>query len=55
MKPLTLHYRVKTNGEESNQPRFWRCEADDYDHAVKQLKEFLESENEELVFIEHYK
>ena len=55
MKTFVLHYHQTFAGVESNCPLFWRCEADDYDHAVEQLENAIESENERLIFVEHYK
>jgi hypothetical protein len=55
MKTFTLHYKQTFAGVESTQSLFWRCEADDYEHAVEQLENAIESENERLVFAELYK
>jgi len=55
MKTFVLHYHQTIDGIESTKSLFWRCEADDYEHAVEQLENAIESENEELVFVELYK
>jgi hypothetical protein len=55
MKTFVLHYHQTIGGIESTKSLFWRCEADDYEHAVEQLENAIESENEELVFVELYK
>jgi predicted ArsR family transcriptional regulator len=51
---FVLQYRQTLDGTESSQSLFW-CEADDYEHAVEQLQNAIESEGEKLVFVEHYK
>ena len=53
MKNYTLHYRQTIDGKESETPLYWRCDADDYDHAVEQLKDEVEhAQGEKVIFVE---
>lgn len=48
-----LHFRQTIDGVESKDARYWRCDADDYDHAVEQLKDEVERiQGEKVVFVE---
>ena len=51
MKNYLIHY-VQTEGKNESDS-YWRCEADDYDHAVEQLKDEVEhAQGETLLFHE---
>lgn len=53
MKHYTLHFIQTIDGIEENTSRYWRCNADDYEHAVEQLRDHIERELEEkVVFVE---
>ena len=55
MKEYVLYY-VQQFADFSEEQLFWRCQADNYDHAVEQLQNAIDSEsNSKLVFVEHYK
>lgn len=52
-KGYVLHYRQTLDGVESKTALYWRCDADDYDHAVEQLKDEVERiQGEKVVFVE---
>lgn len=52
MKNYTLGFIQTINGEEA--PRqYWRCEADDLEHAAEQLRDEVEHcQGEKLLFFE---
>jgi hypothetical protein len=54
MQEYVLHYIQTLLGKESRS-LFWRCQADNYEHAVEQLENAIESEGEKVVFVEFYK
>jgi len=54
MREYVLHYIQTLLGQESRS-LFWRCQADNYEHAVEQLENAVESEGEKVVFVEFYK
>jgi hypothetical protein len=56
MKHYCLVYRQTVLGEETKDNWFWRCQAEDYNHAVEQLRDEVEHcEGEKLVYCEEYK
>lgn len=53
MKGYVLHFRQTVDGLETETPRYWRCDACNYEHAVEQLRDHIERELEEkIVFVE---
>jgi hypothetical protein len=56
MKHYMLHFIQTYNLVDKNISAFWRCSADNYDHAVEQLSDEIEhNQGERLVFVELYK
>lgn len=52
-KGYVLHYRQTLDGVESKTALYWRCDANDYDHAVEQLKDEVERiQGEKVMFVE---
>lgn len=52
-KDYTLHFKQTIDGRDTDVARYWRSEADDYDHAVEQLKDHIERElGEKVTFVE---
>jgi len=52
-KEYMLHFRQTIDGLETDTPRYWRCDADNYEHAVEQLKDHIERElGEKVTFFE---
>jgi hypothetical protein len=52
MKTYLLHFHQTG----SDIPLYWRCEAEDYEHAVEQLKDEVEhAQGEKLIFVEKIK
>jgi hypothetical protein len=52
-KGYVLHFRQTIDGLETDTPRYWRCDADNYEHAVEQLKDHIERElGEKVTFVE---
>lgn len=52
MKKYLIHY-VQTTADNGEIDLYWRCDADDYSHAVEQLKDEVEhAEGEKLLFHE---
>lgn len=51
MKEYVLHYVTKENDTDL----FWRCLAENYNHAKEQLENYLDGFNETLIFCEKYK
>jgi hypothetical protein len=48
-----LHFRQTVDGIETETPRYWRSNADNYEHAVEQLKDHIERElGEKVIFVE---
>ena len=51
MKNYLIHY-VQSDGK-NEFDSYWRCEADNYDHAIEQLKDEVEhAQGESLLFHE---
>jgi hypothetical protein len=56
MKDYVLHFIQTHNLVDKNISSFWRCSADNYKHAVEQLRDEIErNQGERLIFVEHYK
>lgn len=56
MKSYVLHYIQTYDLIDCNVSQFWRCDAENYEHAVEQLKDEVESnQSEKIVFVEFYK
>lgn len=56
MKHYCLVYRQTVLGKETKENWFWRCEAENYEHAVEQLRDEVEyTGREKLVYCEQYK
>lgn len=52
-KGFVLHFKQTIDGVDTDTARYWRCDADDYDHAVEQLKDHIERElGEKVTFVE---
>jgi hypothetical protein len=54
MQQYVLHYIQTLLGQESRS-LFWRCQVDNYEHAVEQLENAVKSEGEKVVFVEFHK
>ena len=56
MKDYVLHFMQTYNLVDKNISSFWRCSADNYNHAVEQLRDEIErNQGERLVLVEYYK
>ena len=56
MKDYVLHFIQTYNLVDKNISSFWRCPADNYNHAVEQLRDEIErNQGERLVLVEYYK
>ena len=56
MKDYVLHFIQTYNLVDKNISSFWRCSADNYNHAVEQLRDEIErNQGERLVLVEYYK
>jgi len=56
MKDYVLHFIQTYNLVDKNISLFWRCSADNYNHAVEQLRDEIErNQGERLILVEHYK
>jgi len=56
MKDYVLHFIQTYNLVDKNISSFWRCSADNYNHAVEQLRDEIErNQGERLILVEHYK
>jgi len=56
MKDYVLHFIQTYNLVDKNISSFWRCSADNYKHAVEQLRDEIErNQGERLVLVEYYK
>ena len=52
-KNYTLHFKQTIDGVDTEIARYWRCIADNYEHAVEQLKDHIERElGEKVTFVE---
>lgn len=52
-KGYVLHFRQTIDGIEDSNPRYWRSDADNYEHSVEQLKDHIEREmGEKVIFVE---
>jgi len=52
MKSYLIHF-IQTIDNAESQSLYWRCDADDYEHAIEQLKDEVENnQNEKLIFSE---
>ena len=51
MKTYLLHFKQTT--KETEQSLYWRCYADDYNHAIEQLKNEVETiQGNQVIFCE---
>jgi len=56
MKDYVLHFIQTYNLVDKNISSFWRCSADNYNHAVEQLRDEIErNQGERLILVEYYK
>ena len=56
MKDYVLHFIQTYNLVDKNISSFWRCSADNYNHAVEQLRDEIErNQGERLLLVEYYK
>jgi len=56
MKSHVLHYIQTFDLVDRNVSLFWRCDAENYEHALEQLKDEVEgNQSEKLIFVELYK
>ena len=56
MKDYVLHFIQTYNLIDKNISSFWRCSADNYKHAVEQLRDEIEhNQGERLLLVEYYK
>jgi hypothetical protein len=55
-RDYVLHYIQTFNGKDLGISSFWRCFADNYEHALEQLKDEVErSQGERVILAEYYK
>jgi len=53
---FVLHYIQTFNGMDIGISSFWRCFADNYEHALEQLKDEVEiNQGERVILAEYYK
>ena len=56
MKNYVVHFIQTYNLVDQNISSFWRCSADNYNHAVEQLRDEIErNQGERLILVEYYK
>lgn len=55
MKEYVLHYSQKHKDGDVVDGLFFRCTADNYEHAVEQLNDSVNSEKSTVIFHEFYK
>jgi len=56
MKSYVLHFIQTFNLIDENISLFWSCYANNYDHAVEQLRDEVErNQGEKLILVEYYK
>jgi len=55
-RECVLHYIQTFNGKDLGISSFWRCFADNYEHALEQLKDEVErNQGERVILAEYYK
>ncbi len=55
-RDYVLHYIQTFNGKDLGISSFWRCFADNYEHALEQLKDEVErNQGERVILAEYYK
>ena len=53
MKHYLIHFKQTVDGVDSELSRYWRCDAEDYNHAIEQLNsEVVGSQGEKVIFHE---
>jgi hypothetical protein len=52
-KHYLIHFKQTIDGTESEESRYWRCDADNYNHAIEQLNaEIVNVQGEKVIFHE---